>query len=555
MFKSLAVAALLCNVSAEAIGAAQKSVILKEDPKDFAIEFGSLFTTGFLKGAKVGEIRSDDFVHCLMREEEARLIFDNGNEEIEKFLRTKDADVAADALNTMIYFIINLAKEKDQRYGHPICEVFDQKRLNYKEIDIAIGELMNPETGLTNFHGKLYFNRQNIDAEAIEMLKAWELKDFEKFGYILGETMVKHEGEDPKLIAERFGSEFAVGFLKGARVGDVQIEELFRCLEYETEADRIFLEANRDIGKMFEHRDKNEGVKGLDELIRFVIDMAMEKTAEGQHKCEAFGDMDLKYDDLKEVLELLKNPETTMKMEGGHFTFNHQNLDREADWMVHEYVETNFIGFGYALGDTLAKHDGLHPHTAIAETAAVKETKVEEKTPITPEQATNAIEWGSKFTAGFLAGGDAGNIKWEDFIHCLNREERAVDIFVQGEMELKKFFEEKDEEAGIEGLKDMVKFVVDLATERNQQYGHPKCEVFEQTGLSYEKLDKALHEFYDPDTTLMYQNHRIYFNRQDIDQEGEWMVAKLREKDLEGFGYALGETMVAHSGESPKLEA
>jgi len=33
------------------------------------------------------------------------------------------------------------------------------------------------------------------------------------------------------------------------------------------------------------------------------------------------------------------------------------------------------------------------------------------------------------------------------------------------------------------------------------------------------------------------------------------MVAKLREKDLEGFGYALGETMVAHSGESPKLEA
>jgi hypothetical protein len=93
--------------------------------------------------------------------------------------------------------------------------------LNYKEIDFAVGELRNPETCLNNFMGKLYFNRQNIDKEAIEMLKAWDLKDFEKFGFVLGETLVRHEGEDPKLIEERFGSEFAVGFLKGARVGDV----------------------------------------------------------------------------------------------------------------------------------------------------------------------------------------------------------------------------------------------------------------------------------------------------------------------------------------------
>jgi predicted house-cleaning noncanonical NTP pyrophosphatase (MazG superfamily) len=557
MFKSLAVAALLCNVSAEAIAAAKApATTLNDEPsKDFAIHFGSLFTTGFLRGSKVGDIYADDFVKCLEREDTADHIFNHGNEEIEKFLRTKDADVAADALNTMIYFIIDLAKEKNQRIGHPICEVFDQKKLNYKEIDFAIGELMNPETGLNNFMGKLYFNRQNIDKEAVEMLKAWELKDYEKFGFLLGETLVKHEGEDPKLIEERFGSEFAVGFLKGARVGDVQITELFKCLEFEPKADEIFRQANMDIGKMFKNRDKNEGVKGLDDLIRFVIDMAMEKAPSGQHKCEAFGDMDLKYDDLKKVLELLKAPESTMKMEGGHFTFNGANLDREADWMVHEYVETNFIGFGYALGDTLAKHDGLHPHNEVAKTTDAKDTKVAGRTALTKVEANNTIEWGSKFTAGFLAGGNVGKINWEDFVHCLDREEKAVEIFVKAEEEIKKFFEDKDEAAGVEGLKDMVKFVTDLATERNQKYGHPTCEVFEQTGLSYEKLDKALHEFYDPDTTLMYQNHKVYFNRQDIDWEAEHMVAKLKERDLIGFGYELGFSMIAHSGESPKLEA
>jgi hypothetical protein len=125
MFKSLAVAALLCNVSAEAIAAAKApATTLNDEPsKDFAIHFGSLFTTGFLRGSKVGDIYADDFVKCLEREDTADHIFNHGNEEIEKFLRTKDADVAADALNTMIYFIIDLAKEKNQ-IGHPICEVF-----------------------------------------------------------------------------------------------------------------------------------------------------------------------------------------------------------------------------------------------------------------------------------------------------------------------------------------------------------------------------------------------------------------------------------------------
>ena len=86
----------------------------------------------------------------------------------------------------------------------------------------------------------------------------------------------------------------------------------------------------------------------------------------------------------------------------------------------------------------------------------------------------------------------------------------------------------------------MLKFVVDLASERNGKYGHPKCDVFEQTGMSYERLDKALGEFYDPDTTFMYKDKRLFFNRQDIDNESEYIVEKITAKDWAGFGKALG---------------
>jgi len=114
---------------------------------------------------------------------------------------------------------------------------------------------------------RIYFNRQDIDIEAGWMKSKLEKKDLEGFGYALGETMVSHSGESPKLVAERYGSEFAMGFLKGTAVGELELTDLFNCLAAEPEADRIFLTANRDLGRFFENHDVNEGLKGLDEMI------------------------------------------------------------------------------------------------------------------------------------------------------------------------------------------------------------------------------------------------------------------------------------------------
>lgn len=147
--------------------------------------------------------------------------------------------------------------------------------------------------------------------------------------------------------------------MKGARVGEFDVTELFECLKVEYDADRVFMQANDDIGRMFEHRDANEGVKGLDEMLQFIFVMATDKEERhGQLLCPAFHAEGLDYTDLKKIGELQKNPETTMQVQKRHFTFNHQDLDHEAEWMAREYAEANIVGFGYALGDTLAKHDG-----------------------------------------------------------------------------------------------------------------------------------------------------------------------------------------------------
>jgi len=51
--------------------------------------------------------------------------------------------------------------------------------------------------------------------------------------------------------------------MKGTGVGDFNVTDLFNCLSVEVDADKIFLQANRDIGRMFEMHDANEGVRVL----------------------------------------------------------------------------------------------------------------------------------------------------------------------------------------------------------------------------------------------------------------------------------------------------
>lgn len=132
-------------------------------------------------------------------------------------------------------------------------------------------------------------------------------------------------------------------------------------------------------------------------------------------------------------------------MMDGHFTFNNHDLDNEADWMVREFAETNFVGFGFALGDTLTKNNGRHhhgPHEVAKVTKDAKVAKVVD-TPAKLMDDHDAIKFGSEFTAGFLGGsGASDHFRAEDFVGCLERESHAVEIFEKAASEIHHFFED-----------------------------------------------------------------------------------------------------------------
>ena len=141
-------------------------------------------------------------------------------DEITKMFKTKDENEGVMGLNEMVKFIMDMKNEGDNRSGRYTCEAFRGEQLNWSKALFAVGELMNPETGIQTSRGYLTFNHHDIEKEGYEMALAFmSNKNWAGFGHILGDTLVKYEGEDPKEFALTFGSEFAKGFLEGAVVG------------------------------------------------------------------------------------------------------------------------------------------------------------------------------------------------------------------------------------------------------------------------------------------------------------------------------------------------
>lgn len=82
---------------------------------------------------------------------------------------------------------------------------------------------------------------------------------------------------DPKtLYAMKMGSEFAAGFVYGIGFGGFDEKEIFECLKKEPTADAIFLQADEDLNNSIVNNDAQLAVKGLSEMVWFIIDMGKE---------------------------------------------------------------------------------------------------------------------------------------------------------------------------------------------------------------------------------------------------------------------------------------
>lgn len=85
------------------------------------------------------------------------------------------------------------------------------------------------------------------------MAKLYLHGDAHRFGWELGNTLTSHE--KPECPIMKMGANFANGFLKGAKVGEFDIETLTDCLKKEPTADKLFYGDEIKMKKAFETRD------------------------------------------------------------------------------------------------------------------------------------------------------------------------------------------------------------------------------------------------------------------------------------------------------------
>lgn len=111
--------------------------------------------------------------------------------------------------------------------------------------------------------------------------------------------------KDPKrAYFTKMGADFAAGFLFGTNIGGFDEKMLYECLVKEEKAQGIFYNADLELKKALQQGDPSAAIKGFDDMVRFIYDMATEKTG-GANTCpELTADKDKLRDGLRIIQEL-----------------------------------------------------------------------------------------------------------------------------------------------------------------------------------------------------------------------------------------------------------
>jgi len=99
---------------------------------------------------------------------------------------------------------------------------------------------------------------------------------------MIGKTLIEEFNVDPrskdpaKLYFQRWGAEFAAGFAYGVKIGDLDQDELYKCMEREPRAEATFYKASVELTRSIYDNNPKKGMKAMDDLFRFIADMATE---------------------------------------------------------------------------------------------------------------------------------------------------------------------------------------------------------------------------------------------------------------------------------------
>jgi hypothetical protein len=100
------------------------------------------------------------------------------------------------------------------------------------------------------------------------------------------------------------GAEFAAGFLFGTNIGGFDEKMLYECLQKESRAQDIFYNADMELKKALQNGDPSLAIKGFDDMVRFIYDMATERAGATKTCPELTADQDKLKDGLRIIQEL-----------------------------------------------------------------------------------------------------------------------------------------------------------------------------------------------------------------------------------------------------------
>jgi len=151
---------------------------------------------------------------------------------------------------------------------------------------------------------------------------------------------------------------------------------------------------------------------------------------------------------------------------------------------------------------------------------------------------------GSQFSVGFLGGTKVGYFDEIDIYECVEKEPKAETYFYLGDLGVREGMIHKDGKETVAGLDEMVHFIIEMIME---DYPHSRtqvCHDFDKTKKAqWDDMKLILHALDNKETTLAWEEDRLWFNKKDITAEGKEMIEAWAKQEFVHLGWKFGEAM------------
>lgn len=97
---------------------------------------------------------------------------------------------------------------------------------------------------------------------------------------------------------------------------------LYECLGEEQKADDLFYKADIEIKTAVYKNDDKAAVKGMTDMLGFIVDMAIEGTRGTKKLCPELAKKEANWKDVQKIIYEMRNPATGLRYANEKYMFN-----------------------------------------------------------------------------------------------------------------------------------------------------------------------------------------------------------------------------------------